>query len=251
VSAVETVIESDGHQLAACFSRPSTLARVPALVLAHGFPSSPRSGEEVGAFYANLADRLTRETGWAVMTFNFRGTGGSDGDFSPTGWLADLRTAVDLVEAREDISGTWLAGSNVSGALAVCLAGADPRIRGVATLSAPASLTRWASDPDALLAHARELGVVRTAGWPEDPSEWAAGFSTLDPLAAAAAVVPRPHLVIHGSDDDVVSLADARAYVAASGGNAELRVVRSAGHRLRHDPRSIATLIGWLLQVAG
>ena len=147
MSAVETVIESDGLRLAACFSRPSTLARVPALVLAHGFPSSPRSGEEVGAYYANLADRLTRETGWAVMTFNFRGTGGSDGDFSPAGWMADLRTAVEIVEEREDISGTWLAGSNVSGALAVCLTAEDARIKGVATLSAPASLARWASDP--------------------------------------------------------------------------------------------------------
>jgi uncharacterized protein len=251
VSAVETVIESDGLRLAACFSRPSTLARVPALVLAHGFPSSPRSGEEVGAYYANLADRLTRETGWAVMTFNFRGTGGSDGDFSPAGWMADLRTAVDLVEEREDISGTWLAGSNVSGALAVCLTGSDPRIKGVATLSAPASLARWASDPEGLLAHARALGVVRTPGWPDDAVAWAAAFSVLDPLAAAADVAPRPHLVVHGSDDDVVPLADARAFVAASGGNAELRVVRSAGHRLRHDPRSIATLIGWLLQVSG
>jgi len=251
MSAVELVLESEGMRLAACFSRPSTLARVPALVLAHGFPSSPRSGEEVGAFYANLADRLTRETGWAVLTFNFRGTGGSGGDFSSQGWLTDLRAAVDECVAREDISGIWLAGSNISGALAVCLAGDDERIRGVATFAAPASLARWASDPADLLAHARELGVIRTAGYPPDPAAWAAGFAALDPLAAAAHVAPRPHLVVQGSDDDVVSLADARAYVAASGGNAELRIVRSAGHRLRHDPRSIATLIGWLLSVAG
>jgi hypothetical protein len=27
---------------------------------------------------------------------------------------------------------------------------------------------------------------------------------------------------------------------------AELRLVQAAGHRLRHDPRAIATLLGWL-----
>ncbi|MEA3018982.1 MAG: hypothetical protein QOI47_506, partial [Actinomycetota bacterium] len=26
----------------------------------------------------------------------------------------------------------------------------------------------------------------------------------------------------------------------------ELRIIQSAGHRLRHDPRAIAVLLGWL-----
>jgi uncharacterized protein len=251
VAAERTVIVSEGLELTASWSKPASVRRVPALVLAHGFPSNPRSGVEVGTFYANLADRLTRETGWAVMTFNFRGCGGSDGDFSASGWMTDLATVVDDVDQREEVSGIWLAASNIAGALAVCLTADDPRIRGLATLAAPASLSRWASEPQSLLAHARDLGIVRTSGFPEDPEAWAAGFAAYDPLAAAAKIAPRPHLVIHGSDDDIVPLADARSYVTASGGNAELRVVRATGHRLRHDPRSIATLIGWLLQVAG
>jgi putative redox protein len=34
--------------------------------------------------------------------------------------------------------------------------------------------------------------------------------------------------------------------VDAAGPTAELRVVHAAGHRLRHDPRAIAALLGWL-----
>ena len=38
---------------------------------------------------------------------------------------------------------------------------------------------------------------------------------------------------------------DARALADCHGG-AELRMIQGAGHRLRHDPRAIAVLLGWL-----
>jgi putative redox protein len=38
---------------------------------------------------------------------------------------------------------------------------------------------------------------------------------------------------------------DARLF-AEYHGRAELRLLQGAGHRLRHDPRAIAVLLGWL-----
>jgi putative redox protein len=38
---------------------------------------------------------------------------------------------------------------------------------------------------------------------------------------------------------------DARQF-AEQHGSAELRLLSGAGHRLRHDPRAIAILLGWL-----
>jgi hypothetical protein len=38
---------------------------------------------------------------------------------------------------------------------------------------------------------------------------------------------------------------DARA-LADCHGDASLRIIQGAGHRLRHDPRAIAVLLGWL-----
>jgi hypothetical protein len=32
----------------------------------------------------------------------------------------------------------------------------------------------------------------------------------------------------------------------AADGEVELRILAAAGHRLRHDPRAIAVLLGWL-----
>jgi putative redox protein len=65
------------------------------------------------------------------------------------------------------------------------------------------------------------------------------------PLSLAAKLAPRPLLLVQGADDETVPALDARA-LADWHGSAELRVIGGAGHRLRHDPRAIAVLIGWL-----
>ena len=58
-------------------------------------------------------------------------------------------------------------------------------------------------------------------------------------------------LLIHGADDDVVPLDDARVLADAAGDEVELRVLSEAGHRLRHDPRAIALILGWMERQAG
>src|SRR5205807_261664 len=135
------------------------------------------------------------------------------------------------------VSGVWLAGSSAGGVLAICLAGEDESIRGVATLAAPADFDRWASDPGALLRMCREVGVVRDAAFPPDLDAWAQELRETQPLSAISKIPPRPLLLVHGTADDVVSLADARALADAAGESADLRVVAGAGHRSREDPR--------------
>src|SRR5205823_11825127 len=178
--------ESDGLRLASHVALPPGFARVPGLVMCHGFPTGPRGGPSSASTYPELAERLARETGWGVLTFNFRGTGSSEGDFSLDGWLADLRHAVDALSERSDVGGVWLAGSSTGGSLAVMLAADDERVRGVATLAAPASFSEWALHPDRLLADSRTLGLIRRASFPPDPVAWGRRFAEVSPLEAAA-----------------------------------------------------------------
>src|SRR3546814_14890501 len=56
---------------------------------------------------------------------------------------------------------------------------------------------------------------------------------------------PRALLVVHGSADDLVPDFDARV-IADAHTAAELRLLDAARHRLRHDPRAMAILLGWL-----
>jgi putative redox protein len=239
-------IVSEGLRLGAHFARPAGVARVPGLLVLAGFPRGPGGAATVGNTYSSLCDRIAREAGWAALTFTFRGTGTSDGDFSIEGWLADMRSAIDALASRPDVTGVWLAGFRLGGTLAVIGTADDARVRGLASFATPASLQAWVRDPAWFLEYARRTGVLRTEGYPPDPQAWIRAIRTLDPVEAAKRVPPRPWLLVHGSADDVVPVDDARRLATAANNEVELRIVQNGPHRLRHDPRAIALLLGWL-----
>jgi putative redox protein len=242
-------IESDGLRLWAHVGRPSGIGdrKRRGLVLAHGFPTGPRWSESSGKTYPEFADRLAADAGWVVMVFNFRGTGESEGDFSMGGWLRDLQAAIASLKSDPSVDGVWLAGFRTGGALAVCAAAEDPEVQGVATFGAPADFDDWAADPRRFLQTARDLGVVRSPDFPPDVAAWAQELKETRAIACVEQLAPRPLMIVHGSIDDVVSLSDARA-LADSAESAELRIITGAGHRLRHDPRAVAVLLGWLVR---
>ena len=239
-------IISEGLRLGAHFARPSGTTRVPALLVLPGFPRGPGGAASVGNTDQSLCDRVARESGWAGLTFTFRGTGPSEGDFSIEGWLADVRAAVDALHQRSDIAGVWIAGFRLGGTLAIVTAAHDERVRGIATFAAPASLRTWVRDPQWFLEYARRTGVLRTDGYPPDAAAWIRAIANLDVIAAARMITPRPWLLVHGSADDVVPVEDVRTLADAGRKCVELRIVINGPHRLRHDPRAIAALLGWL-----
>jgi putative redox protein len=243
---VDVNIPSGDLSLDGYLAHPRRPGRAPGVVLCHGLPRSPRGATTSAVTYPELADRIARDTGWIALACNLRGTGRSNGDFSVDGWLEDLHAAVAMLAASDDVAGVWVAGIGEGGTLAICAAADDDRIHGVATLGAPVWLRDWGRDAGRLLAHARRTGMIRTGGFPSDPAAWGRAVYALDALAAAPRLAPRSLLVLHGSVDDVVPPAAARALYEAAGDGAELRVIHAAGYRLRHDPRAVAVLLGWL-----
>jgi putative redox protein len=245
---MDELIDSDGLKLGAHTGRPpkgSSTGRRRGLVLAHGFPTGPRWSESSGKTYPEFADRLAADADWTVLAFNFRGTGGSEGDFSMSGWLRDLQAAISYLVESSGVEGVWLAGFRTGGSLAICAAAEDERVQGVATFGAPADFDDWAADPRRFLQTTRDLGVVRTPGYPSDLAAWALEMKEIRAIGCVHQLPPRPLMIVHGSIDDVVPLSDARA-LADSAETGELRVITGAGHRLRHDPRAVAVLLGWL-----
>jgi uncharacterized protein len=243
---LETTITTEQSRLVAHVARPSGAGPVPAVILCHGFPTGPRGAVSSASTFPELADRIARETACLSIAFNCRGTGGSAGDFSVGGWIEDIAAVVGEASSRADVRSVWLVGVAEGGTLAVTMAADDERVRGVATLAAPLTLRDWAREPGRLLDYARRVGMVQTAGFPPSVNAWGREVAMVDAGAAAARLPPRPLLVLHGSDDDVVPLSDARALADAAAPHAELRIVQSAGHELRHDPRAVAALLGWL-----
>jgi putative redox protein len=240
-------VRSGGLKLAVHVGRPPgrSPGALPAVLLCHGYPSATESADTAASSLPELADRIATEMGWVALALALRGCSGSEGQFSLGGWLDDLLAAVDYLEHEEQPLGVWVAGFGTGGALAICAGARDPRIRGVASLGAPADFDDWAGHPRRLLEHSREVGLVTERDYPASLEAWAREYRSIKAIACVQKYAPRPLLVAHGSEDDSVPPFDARVLVDAHG-SAELRFVNGAGHRLRHDPRAVAVLLGWL-----
>jgi putative redox protein len=239
--------EADGLRITGHLARPSGGPRtgLPGVVIAPGYPSGPDVGATAATTHPDLAERIANEMGWVALSVNLRGTGESEGDFSLAGWLTDLLAAIDHLLGAERVNGVWMAGFGTGGALSICAGARDLRVRGVATLGSPADFEDWARHPRRLLLHSRSIGIIRTSGYPPSFEEWAHGLRLLRAEGAVADLAPRALLVMHGSDDAVVPVQDARI-LAEAHGTADLRIIRGAGHNLRQDPRAMAVLLGWL-----
>ncbi len=220
----------------------------PAVVLCHGFPMGPLDARQSAGTFPQLVDRIVHDLGYVGLAFNFRGTGTSTGDFSLQGWVDDLRAAIDHIVAETAPSQVVLIGTNTGGSIAICVAADDVRVRATALLGPRADFDDWADHPRRFLEHAREIGAIRTPGFPPSFEDWSRAFRRFRPTDAARRFSPRPLLVMHGDDDESVPTTDARQ-LAAAHAHAELSVLSGAGHRLRHDPRAIAVLLGWLDRV--
>jgi putative redox protein len=238
---------SAGLTLAGHLARPQVRTGNirPGVVLCHGFPATASEAAAAADTFGELADRIGAELGWLALAFACRGAGASEGEFSLRGWLDDVLAAADHLRREHDVTGVWLIGFGTGGSLAACATARDARIDGVALAAAPADFDDWAGHPRRLLEHARELGLIRTVSYPPSFDAWARELREIRAVASMPSVPPRPALVVHGSEDEVVPDFDARV-LADAHGQAEMRIIAGAGHRLRHDPRAVAVLLGWL-----
>jgi uncharacterized protein len=245
--AVEHPFDSGSLRLTAHLARPPHASPTgsPGVVLCHGYPAGAGGAAEAAITFAELADRIAIELGWVAFAPSLRGAGGSDGQFSLGGWLADIAAAVDTVADLDGVGNVWLVGFGTGGALAICAAADDDRVRGVAALGVPGDFDDWASQPRRLLEHSREIGLVTDPAFPPSFEAWARDLRRIRAVQCVAELPPRPLLVVHGTDDESVPDFDARV-VADAHSAAELRIIPGAGHQLRHDPRAVAILLGWL-----
>lgn len=251
---MDSSFDSAGLRLACHVRMPSGATGLspdaPGLVLCHGFPIGPIDARRSAGTFPELIDRIVYRVGIPAMTFTFRGCGASAGDFSLQGWIDDLRAAIEHLMREAGRQRIMLVGTNTGGSIAVCVGADDPRVSAVAMLAPRADFDDWAEHPRRFLDHAREIGAVRTPGFPSNMDDWSRAFRRFRPESSARRFAPRPLLVIHGEEDESVPVSDARR-LAQAHGSAELSLLPGAGHRLRHDSRALAILLGWIERAAG
>ena len=68
-------------------------------------------------------------------------------------------------------------------------------VRGAALLSPRADFDDWAAQPRRFLEHAREIGAVRTPGFPRSFEEWARELRRFRPVDAGQSTPGESHVV--------------------------------------------------------
>ncbi len=245
---MDLVIENGSIALGAYLRRPQNPTGLAGnlLLVCHGLPAGPAADGLAVMAYPEMVDRLAEESGWSVMGFLFRGAGGTAGQFSPGWWCEDLAAVVNFSRGQLGAAKVYVAGFGFGGAVAICTAGENESIAGVAAFGTAADMDGDANDPVGLAERARSLGLIEGPAGPEVTERWSAELRRLRPIDWVSRIPPRPLLIVHGSEDETVSATDARALADAAEDRAELRILPGAGHRLRHDPRTLAILIGWM-----
>jgi len=210
----------------------------PAVCLCHGVPSGNPPDPGDGG-YPVLAETFCAQQ-YPAYIFNFRGSGDSGGNFDMPGWTRDLQSIVSYILGLENNRGRglYLVGFSGGAAVSIYVASRDDRVSGVAACACPAdfSLFSGRGSPQDIVDGYRRIGIIRDADFPRSARAWLDDFLPVTPVDHVDKIAPRPLLLVHGTEDDVVPIIYARRLFERAGEPRELKVIEGAGHRLRLEP---------------
>ena len=240
-------LQVDGLNLVGQLYLPGAQIPYPAVCVCHGIPAGTIDPGDRG--YPELAEKI-RHKGFAVLIFNFRGTGASGGNFDIQGWTRDLRAAIDYLWALPEVDRTRLSLLGFSGgaAVSVYVASQDSRVSYAVACACPGEFTFFTAvdDPQSIVDHFRNIGAIRDKDFPRSIPDWFSGFRVVSPIKYVAGIAPRPLLLVHGSQDETVKVSDAYRLYAQAEEPKHIIIVDGAGHRLRQNGKAMAAVIGWL-----
>ena len=205
-------------------------------VLGHGV-----TGNKDRPFVVVLAERLAA-AGIHALRFSFAGNGASEGRFAAATISKEVADLGAVLNALEGYSVCYI-GHSMGGAVGVL--SRDERIRLLVSLAGMVHTRAFAE---------REFGEeVPDEGCMWDEPDCPLSRTYMDDMAQIDTVVERgaeiavPWLLIHGSEDDVVPIADSHDILAQAGSNAELAVIDGADHVFsEHAQVMVEKVVGWL-----
>lgn len=211
---------------------PSGAGPHPAVILCHGLPGNEKN--------LDLAQAL-RRAGWTVITFNYRGSWGSPGNYrfaqnleDADAVLAYARDPANAAKLRIDPARIALVGHSMGGWVTALTAAHDKRLIGAVMISAGnIGLVGGTPRPDAIKRMA-DNGVEALAGTnPETMADEIIANRDAFDFSKAAPRLADTRLLVLTSDDGLAFMSDA----LASG-------IRAA-HGARLTTLHVATDHGW------
>jgi dienelactone hydrolase len=214
----------------------------PAVIVVHGF-----KGFKDWGLWPALAERIAR-AGLSAVTLNLSGSGVDDsGEFvhaerfghnTFSAELQDLRRVAAALQHGElgvaQPSTVGLLGHSRGGGIAVLHTASDPTVRALVTWAAISTVERWPAHQRAVwrAAGVNEVKNMRTGQvlplYTDVLDDIEQNGSALD-IAVAARQITVPWLLVHGTEDEGVALAEGER-LAAAAPRAQFVPVEGAGH---------------------
>jgi uncharacterized protein len=216
-----SVRSTDGVDLEGRFFQGRSRATV---IVSHGYGGAQ---DEVLPIVRTLA-----RAGLSVFTYDLRGCGATGGRVTFGAYeQRDLVSIVDYLASRADVDAERIGalGFSMAAAATIMAAAGDPRIKVVVDDSGwcdvyhwlRPSFRTWAGNPRHQFSPlSLKLVEFRTG----------IKLRALRPVDVVGRLQPRPLLVIHGADDDVVPPGDSKENYRAAGEPKELWIVPNAVH---------------------
>jgi uncharacterized protein len=271
--------ESGGVTLRGTLHIPDgTSGKRPALVSCHGF-----GGSSNGAGHPSLA-RALEKAGYVVLRFDFRGCGDSGGERGRVICMEeveDVRNAIGVLESHPDVDREriGLIGASLGGAVVIYTAATDQRVKACVGTGSVANGERLfhiqypdeakyraflarledakrhrATTGQSVMMNRYDIVLIpekRRAGMPPGsimsfPAETAISMLEFSPDEVVAKISPRPLLLIHPRDDDVVPKSESEYLASVAGQPCELKILDTSEHFGSGDPELQRITIDWL-----
>ncbi|MDW8034624.1 MAG: alpha/beta hydrolase [Nitrososphaerota archaeon] len=205
----------------------------PAIVFSHGF-----TGNKIEAhrLFVRAARKASRE-GFVAVRFDFRGSGESDGEFeyvTISSEISDLNTVLNFIEGREEVirDKIGLVGLSLGGVISIITASKNPIVKAVCTWSSPAYFKPPLNSRNPILGDLSQLEkdyIDLPSGYRIRRTffEDAQKYNILD---SCAKISPRPLFIIHGSNDNIVSVEHAQLLYEKAGEPKKIVIIDGADH---------------------
>ncbi len=195
--------------------------------------------------------RLLAKADVAVLRFDFRGLGGSQGTFADSNFLTnieDIRAAIAFVTAElgpPDL----LVGHSLGGAAMMAIAPEIPSAKGLVTLAAPSDTTHLVTT---LLRLNPAIGTegqgdVVIGGMTHHVKQQMLDVLSSFDLPAAIKSLNLPHLIIHSKADATVSWQHAQNLLEWTGGPALMITPRDSDHLFIENPADVSLVANSIL----
>ena len=218
----------------------------PTLVLCHGWPGNEKN--------LDLAQAV-RRAGWNVVTFNYRGSWGSPGNFrfvqnpeDAAAVLAYLRAPANAARLGVNPARLAIMGHSMGGWVTAVVASRDNGLIGAGLISAANLAAEGGQDRAKVVKLAGENAETLAGTSPEQMAdELTSGAAVLDLLNTAPGLAAKPLLVL-SSDDGLAPQTDLLIAAVRKAGGTKVTAVHAATDHSWSDRRVYleARVIRWL-----